>query len=641
MHRTPIYRWCRYLPLIFLGYINLLNAQVLPPDNGSEDEPKGIGGLVNRFVDTDSFKVNWVSPWLPLDTFVLSDSDGKHYFHQYDPARRRDFDLIHLGMPGTACRPILWEPAFRKGNQAGVELFDNYRMHKRAPRRYLPETAFSNLTFLRGSDQDDYYFEANAGIRLQKDILFSLDYERLPQIGEYRGQRLRNTAAVFTLSKSWNNDKVISTLVFGTTEMIHENNGGITRSDLFEDPVFNVRANVPVYIDNSQTTNVERSFTLHHRINLLRIGKLEAFGEHELRMDRQRFKFYHRADFLNEDQEIFYATHRDLYDRGFRMAFRQNRTENHLRIGSNVEKWSIFRAIDWRLGYELANVRWNPDVGIQRFTESYLHADAAFKIGRTFRGKASYSAGFFDAANNTRLHLEGSIHFLKHLYLQGSFDRMRLLPSLMMSALTINFQTAYDNTGLSDPRLNTLAFRIGSEKWNNYTGLSVQRNLNWVYFNENLLPEQLTQGANLLQFYVFQPLQWKVIHWDHAFAMHQGDIGPLGAVKLFYKSSLYYEGKLLSKSSLFRAGIDFRYLDTGSTWTYHPLMAQWIYLPETQLEPFYELDVFVAMKVKVFKVFFRFENMVNAVTGRVAFMHARYPMQDSGIRLGIQWLFVN
>ncbi len=644
MIRFSYYAFIRYIrvTLIILGVFcsGVVFSQRVPGEGGDEVEETRTESFVKKFIDTDSLSVNWHSPQLPNQQFILSDTSHEETYHQYDPARRRHFDWIHLGMPGTASRPVLWMPNFRKGNQPGMESLNSYRMPLRPARIYEPENSFTNLYFLRGADQDDYYFEANFAIQLAGNFNFSLDYERLPQIGEYRSQRLRNTGATFTFSKQFWKDKWTSIFIYSTTELIQENNGGVTTDTLFENPIFQVRANIPVFLDNSQTTLVDKSFSWINRAKLLRIGKLSAYGEYEIRFMSSRFKYYDLNLQAHENTD-FYHQYSTFFDKGLRMAYRHRAFMQDLRLGSKIDSLGFLRNMEWRAGVQYNNIKWEPGGETQRFNEVHVYGDAWFDLFGRIKSNLSYQTGLFDAANNTKMVLNGLIKLNRHFYIMGGYERMRNLPSLLERSVRVNFQQVYKKDELADIRINQISGRVGSEKWKNYLGVSYFRVLNWIYFDSQGLPEQLDNTANLLQVFLYQPLRWRVINFDQSVSFQQSDRIQLGAVDFFYKNSLYYQGNLLSKSSKLRIGVDFRYIKPGTPLTYFPLNGQWLVLDDIEMQPFYELDVFASMKVKVFKAFFRFENLINAFTGQVGMLHPRYPMQEAGIRFGVQWMFVN
>jgi hypothetical protein len=630
---------CRSMWTAILLLLSFPLMAQAPPD-GDPPARDTSGFRISELIDTDSFRVDWVSYALPSQRFTLTDTSGYLYYHHYDPARRKAFDDVHLGMPGTASRPVRWAPAYYAGNQPHLDGFQAYRFMQRAPRQYLPETAFSRLSFLRGSDQDDYFFEANAGLRLADSTWFSLDYERLPQIGEYRSQRLRNTGASFMLSSQWWKGRVQTHVLYQAYEMIQENNGGVTTDSLFDVPVFRVRANYPVFLDNSQTTLVDRTFEVVNQLRLLKLWGWQVYAAHSVRWDRSSFKYYD-ASIPDENTPAFYGAFAALYQKGMRQAWRFERLTNDVHIGSQARQLAWLQQLNWKAGVRYTRSRWRPNEEYQRFNEAFIYGELHFEPVKKLTMRLHYETGLFDAALAQQGQLHARFPLVSSLYLAGGLETTRQKPNLLARSMFVNFSPAYVDRIWEDPRSQKAFVAMGVEKWGTYVEFASHWVDQWLYFDAAGQPAQRAERARMYQWSAVQPLAWRFLHMDQSLVWQAGETAALGAIPLFYKNSLYYEGKLLSKSSLLRVGIDFRYLLPGAGWTYFPLNGQFILLDNASLLPFYEADVFAAMKVKVFKAFFRFENMFNAFTGRTGWVHPRFPMQESGIRLGIQWLFVN
>lgn len=616
-----------------------MSAQEDREKDNPQDSPSGTSFDIEKIIDIDSVSVPYIFPTDLRDTFLLTHTTADRFYQHYDPARRQVYDDIHLGIPGSATRSVVWGPEFVRGNQPGIEPLNRYRLHLRPIREYLFDGAVANLLFLRGSDQDDYFFQANFGLRLARDIRFCIDYERLPQIGDYRNQRLRNTSANFVLSKVWKDSILTSHFIFSGTDIIHENNGGVSTDDIQSNPIFNLRANVPVFLLNSETISKDRVFILQHRLKVLRIGRFKSFLEHQLQVQNHRFRYAHSLS-ESEIDTSYYGSFSQYFDRGFRHAFTYRSLGNEIRVGSLLQEWKWISSLHWKMGLAFNNVRWNPEYNAQVFNETFLFAEGAFNIAHKIKSYAKYQAGFFSAANNTSFIYHGTVDISKNWYLSGEYQRFRNLPPLISRSIGVNFQQAYDRNW-KDIRVNQWEIMVGHQPGKAQVGFAYFRVLDWIYFDQHGFPQQLQNPANMVQFKMNHWFAVKPLFLDYSLVINQSLTLELGGVPVFVKASLYYDGALLGKASKFRLGIDFRYIKPGPNISFMPLHAQWILLSEALEKDFLEADIFAAMRVKVFKAFVRFENLINALTGNIGFVHGRYPMQDAGLRLGFQWIFVN
>jgi len=426
-------------------------------------------------------------------------------------------------------------------------------------------------------------------------------------------------------------------LTYAATEILQENNGGITTDTLFSQPGFEQRVAIPVFIDNSQTLLKRRKIALINQIELFRIGGSPIFTEFEIRRVSENFKYFDISNPLNETYYGEYLTE----GRGLRHVYSMVEWSNQVRLSGILEKTGPLSDLRWQGGLNYDNVSWDQEVAQTGFNEVHLWGRGRFTLFDRISARAYYTAGFFDAANNTNLELEGRVRLPADFYLGGSYKRTRNLPNLLSRSTYISFANVYSNPDFEDIRINKLSAMLGREKWQSHIELNYFRTLGWLYFGSTGMPEQLNEASNMLQFVYTQHLNWRVWHIQNNLMYQLPDSRYLGAVNMMNKTSVYYEGKILSKSSLLRIGADLRYINQGAGVTYYPINGQWIILDTDLDRPFMEVDLYAAMKVRVFRAFVRFENLLNAITGQVGFVHPNYPMQEAGIRIGINWIFVN
>ena len=117
------------------------------------------------FDDLDTFGVFSFLVNNPNRETPFSDSLLGYYFHQYDPARRRDLDLGHLGNLGSAHQPIYFQTFPRRGFDIGLHQYDAYLTRASdLPFRVQRMLSSSFVSFCRRSRRRSFGDRSFAGI---------------------------------------------------------------------------------------------------------------------------------------------------------------------------------------------------------------------------------------------------------------------------------------------------------------------------------------------------------------------------------------------------------------------------------------------------------------------------------------------
>jgi hypothetical protein len=622
------------------GQIDTVPGRVPPPGSAEDSSASERRGILSDFVDTDSFKVQYYYPGRENDLKLFTDTSLYRYQHFYDPARRRTFDMIHLGVPGTPSRPIWLENKYIRGNLPGIQAYS--REHKSALDlpfyKDLPST-FSSLAFLRGADQDDYIFTAQFAQNFENDIQLSLDYTRNAQVGDYSRQRLKNTHFNIGMKfKPWKS-VLESYFIFTLNSNLQENNGGVIDPDFYLESGNDIRIGVPTYLDQAQTYIFNRTFALHNDINTDKwIPGLKM--KYHISHFSERYKFFDKSD--PPKLAAYYTDSLFLTEsRGLRSSYTFSTLEQKASAvwASPPIDWFKVEQLQADLIYR--NSIWNQGLGGTSFNELYFRASGKLSFSNVLSGGLIWETGLGSAAFNSQLRADVLFKWGKYIALEGVYERNRNLPSLFARSLLLSFTEVYNNQALPEQISNSWEATLQIP----FTRTSVTAKLlslnNALYFNQQFFPQILDNNATIAQFVVSQLLKLWRMYLDVSATLQTSSAPELGIPPIFGKASLYYEGIIFNDKSTFRIGADGRYIKGYNGLGYVPAHSQFYYSGTETLDDYYEVDAFISMRVKVFNVSVRYENLLNAFTGVVGYQHLRYPTQDAGLRIGIQWILLN
>ncbi|MEL6275139.1 MAG: putative porin, partial [Bacteroidota bacterium] len=114
----------------------------------------------------------------------------------FDPSREVAFDYGTVGILGGAAYPLRYTPRLRRGVDIGLHQFDLYQVTGENLDFYRLERPYTQLEFVRGSEQRDFYVTTKFSRNFADGVNFTLDYRRNSQRGrndQFPNQNLRNT----------------------------------------------------------------------------------------------------------------------------------------------------------------------------------------------------------------------------------------------------------------------------------------------------------------------------------------------------------------------------------------------------------------------------------------------------------------
>ena len=615
----------------------------LPGGGGQSGPPPGtgasggqIGTLVDDFVDTDSFSVKYIYKEVPWDTLFRGDTSKYWWYHIYDPARHKLWDDLHLGIPGSAARSVRYAPKFIEGNHLGVHVFDNYLKRTSSLPLYFSEKPFADISFRRGADQDDFVFDGTFSNTFQNGLNFTLEYQRLGQIGEYQRQRLRNTNLVMGLHYKWWSNKVHSYLSFANNTFIQDANGGIQADSLLLLPQFNIRIGVPTFLPSGRTQYEQRSVELFNSLALSKKTAVPIQLYNSLSYERERYLFFD----VNNPNAAEYFGQFFTDERGVRHNVLLNSFRNEIGIDLATESFLGLQAERIRGGLIQRWIQWSQDPNTQPLNEVSAFGEAYVRLGARLTAEAKIQQGLFDAGGNNLLWLRGKLHLPFKTLLNFSYERQALLPSLIDRSVNISFRNVYTND-FNTQKINQIRADISNQLTHTRLEFGLVRALDLILYDVSGVPTQDQDGINILQIGVTQQIKIWHIYWNQSLLYQASSSTKLGLPTLFYKGSLFYEKPLFRGKSPVKLGCDYRLLPEFTSLTYLPMHAQWAFLEHNQQRFFPELDVFASMKVKVFRFYARFENLLGIFNGYPLFHHHRFPMHERRFSFGVYWILLD
>ena len=259
--------------LLCILSVQTLNAQrggapTGRPTNGGAGNGGGQQGI--QFADDespDTSKVYYFFTDNPNKEYLFVDTLLDNYFHQYDPARKRELDYAQLGNIGSPLNQFIYQPSFHQGFDIGLHQYDPYKVTSKSLKFYNIEKAFTDFYFSQGGSQEDIQLNAKFSQDFAKGTKLSIDYRRISQFGGttpipylYENQKARHTDLAIGLSFKNQKETYQSYLVFATNIHQQNDNGGIQADSFFLQQTSGLEStlNIPVWLSSASTRHDER-----------------------------------------------------------------------------------------------------------------------------------------------------------------------------------------------------------------------------------------------------------------------------------------------------------------------------------------------------------------------------------------------
>jgi hypothetical protein len=629
----------------------------------------GTGGN-QRDIEPDTFPMFFHFPGDKNKVYPFLDSSLTNDFHQHDPARKPSFEYFNLGFPGSPAYPIYYKPVQRKGFDLGLHAFDLYLLTADRVPAYSLKRAFTQTSFYQTGEQNDGFFGIQFSRNFAQGINFSIDYNRLNQIGNashFSNQKSRTSSLGINFWIKPEKGRYESYLIMAQNGILQRENGGIIAlpdpgADFFSLSLATVqlkngasemkqqefsirqfftilpRKPAPVPVDSALLNRVTDSLSLRPRpIPLVKPDTL-AGGylklAHRLGWKNSFYLFY--DDALTENNINTYYKSFATDPRGLRNRIQANTLDNSLYIQTQIgKKWIV--DVEAGLSQQLHFLKLEP--GDSTVHNLSLDGSASLKYSErlSLSGKANFqildNRGDYFISGDMKLGLGkwGNI-------LLTAFNQLAS-PDLIQKQFFVSQRPIWENDFK-----RSLTTQIGGEmdisRFKSKVGLTLSVIDNAIYYNVDGKPAQVDAPVSILQSSYKQQIQFGKFSWEGIFVFqitNREDV--LSLPRLWTRHTLSLNTRLFKVLET-RMGVEFRYFTPFSTYTYFPLTAQFQINGGNPDAPYPLLDAFASFKITKFRIFLKFEDISAAFMQTRYSQVYRYYLPTGGLRFGFKWRFL-
>lgn len=593
-----------------------------------DDSTKSIyGPTTSRYFFEENIFYNDFKSWT-LDTLI-------HDFHQFNFIQRLDYEYQDLGNIATAISPIFYKLPEQIGVSSGWNSFTPYWNTEKV-RYYDSQSPYSNMHLVLGG-QGRSITDVDYTRNIKPNWNFGFNYRGLFMdkqiLRQARGDR-NVVSHYYDFFTTYHTRDSSYWAFFNFRRMSHiqlENGGVAVEEDYVLDDFFDEF--VETNLTNPQSYDLRTNLHLYHQYKL-------AKG----------FEVYHIADKFRQYVE-FKDNSRgdDYYDFEFlpdtavldRTVFRTFRNE----LGLKTKMGPLFLNAYWAArNYEI-DYKWLDENNFTlktNGTEYYAGARAAFDVtakirlsaeaeyllNTNYKAKASLVSPWLDASVSRYTYKPG---FMQQLYV-GTHDAW------------INY---FDNTEAT--QIQALA-HLRRKSFTLSTGGTVSSIDNYVYFrhdtlriNQKVLPEQ----SAVNQFVSSPEFRFRLLFLKKmsltgrgVYSMVQNaSTSAIQVPELFLHGQLAFQDVWVHGNFDFQIGLEAHWQSAYFANGYDVPTQQFYRQNYFMNNEFPLIDVFFNWKMKRGRIFFKYNNLVQAITKTGYLPTPFYPGQVNVLDFGFDWMF--
>ena len=605
----------------------------------------GSGGTSNLTVVLDTSRISYHELRNPNLQFDFTDSTLADFQH-FDPIRTaRRFDYASLGNLGSAHRQLVYQPEDEMGLRVGFHQFDLYRIRTEELRFYNITQAYTHAYYSQGSAQEDAYFKARFSRNFSGGLNLALDYRAINNVGGYEYQKARdNSLGIGFWIKG--SPRYSSYLTYIGTTIQQQNPGG------YDVPRDTTEVVDPINV--LPLSSSRRSVTLHqHReaayTQFFQIGR-DSTGRR-----RRQFGAYHQLRFTSSNYKFsdtrpdadFYDDRFFVDERGLRNFIAHNQLQNTFRLRTfrlnrNSTNTTERDILEFGLRHTYHRVR--EEQADSTANNLFATARIGFTLSDRLTLQTDGQLGLFANAGDYRLRGLLTLDFGKLGQLEAELINQLRAPSLVETRFFLTGRELWRN----DFRKTLGTHLNGTYRLPQFDlALGVQYHLlsNYVYFDVDAIPQQITAPLNILQFVVEKNFQLGKIHLENQVVLQTTTQDVLRLPGFYGRHSLYWQGRIFRGGAmLFKSGFDARLVSSYRADRYLAPIGQFHLQNGTELAFQPLLDFFLTFKVDKFRFFVRMDNLLPYLTYDYYELTTDYALPqgfETGLRLGVSWRFVD
>lgn len=571
-------------------------------------------------------------------------------FQEYDITKQNNQLFSTLGNPGSAAYPLLFNFKATPNFRFRSDIFEPYKLKDDSIKFYISDSPFSHVRYHMGPAKEqklDFTFSQRIG----SGIYLGLNARFANSPGLYTNQRAFNAGGTFYAAFLYPTQRYGAILTYRTDRLANYENGGITNTSSFTQNIESNRKVIEVNLSDALNRSKNIGFVVQQYFNILKSNVVRKTDSttvlvprkfdagrfvHTLRYSRSGSAFDDQSSAVASDYyPSYFLTTVPIFDSVLYTHF-----ENCL-VYSNEVPDTLGKSfpLQYSFGLRIQSDRLHRDTTLYdvfRQTVPFGMLKGIIKQKTFFKASAFLVIGGYKSGDHS---IDGSFYqfFGKRnhkAYLNVSKGLTQ--PDFYFT----NYYTDYFNWNNNFNAQDYIKGEFGVILRGFDLNASYTRLTNYVYLNENILPQQYSDALTVLAGHASKEFRLK--HWITTVYVAAQQITPdsiLQLPALMGKLTLCYDIELFQKALHAQIGISGTYHTTWYQDAYMPALRAF-YRQDSYVSGNYPyLDAFVNLAIKRARLFVKYEHFNAGLMNYNYMIVPDYPQADAAFKFGISWLF--
>jgi len=596
---------------LFLLYCFLLNGQrsgTIENEALEEEEPIDT-------VTVSSFNVTDIQT---LTTFSDTTLDNIEIYSRARTFERGAYTLGNLGSSQFPLiyrikKDILTDPGFHQYDLYKTELSD-FNYYK------IGHTAFNDYAFTPVDGDENTRFSARFSTNFANNVNFTINLDRINQIGFYNNQSTRSTAFGVGIWKQKPEQNRQTFFTFLANNHNEDHNGGAIS--------FNsrLRSSLPTVLNGASSRHEDFKYILDNFFTILG----NRFKAHHQIMFEHGFYVFSDEGLTFGADTLVYPQNYVTDDRGIRYLLGFHKIKN---VG---DLSFSHKGINLKIGVLHQWSRFSTDINVESVHDATLLTELKVNVGRITELDGRLELGF--GSNSGNLLLDAGLDFkaIKHLNLEANLTISRYDPTLIQRSVDVAFLNVFSN---NFSKVNEI--QIGGQATYDKIGLSLAFNsgiiTNPIYYDRTAVPIQAGGSTEYFQFIAQHRFFWKFIGIENSGIIQEFSDNIFRLPSIYSTHDLYVQFPLFKNRLLARFGGLYYNIQAGESLAFLPITGSF-YPSGEEFDSYPYLETYANFQIGQFRMFVKAENVVDIFLPQEHFQISNYAQFDWNLRVGIRWL---
>ncbi len=571
------------------------------------------------------------------------------YFHQYDPARHHNrmyATLDNIGLAGynrvftlDKRRDFIWMP----------DNFKYYLFHNNNVEYPIQQNPFTELFYVMGP-QKEQNLQVKFSRKISQRLTVGMKLRLIHSPGAYSrsfadNRNFYGTAQYYTANYRYG---IIANYLFNNNRM--QENGGLLYDSIFEQHLEVDPKVIPMRLKEAENKLRTSSFYVEQYFNLLKpdskkkitrkldagsiIYALQYEKNYQIYSDKPVDSLFYKAfpvifDTLSTYDSIYTLRIKNRIQWS-NLGYNEDELSKHFRLHFGIKYNYIKQQYPYdsvaRTFYETSPFG---GLAINVFNASKLKVNGQFTVG-------GYNNGDFEIHGTLSQYIGSEKKNFGELVLR--MDLLNKMPDYYFSY----FRSNRFNWQLSLKKERTLILGGEYHYKDIKIGAKLQTLNNYTYLNTLVHPEQHLTTGSIFQFYTNGTIMYKKVGINFRLVYQKTSMPKIIRLPEFSgMADLFFRGWVFKHAGRLQSGLQFYYFTSYYANAYMPELRSFYLQDKQKIGNYLFADVYASLKVKTFRIFFKYTNLLTFLHQYRYYSTPSYPAGFPGFYMGVCWRFHN